>query len=140
MKNIFTISSLISISGALCSCSDPNTQMEFKASIQHLENGQLELVSEVTNYSTALKTLNNIDIDKELHQALDLKTSNVGSGDYIPIDNTISYTINRTLKPEETYKFVLTGSKINQFISGEIDFIVNNDLWHFRSVSVGCCR
>ena len=114
--------------------------MEFKASIQRLDNGQIELVSEVTNYSTVLKTLNNIDIDKKLHQALDLKTSNEESGDYIPIDNTISYTINKTLNPKETYKFVLTGKKINQFISGKIDFIVNNDFWHFRSVSVSCCR
>ena len=69
--------------------------MEFKASIQHLDNGQLELMSEVTNYSTILKILNSIDIDKKLHQALDLRTNNEESGDYIPIDNTISYTMNK---------------------------------------------
>ena len=140
MKNLFYISSLILISGILSSCSDPTTQMEFKASIQRLENGRLELVSEVSNYSNTSKTLNNIDIDNKLHEALELATRQLKEGEYIPIDNTISYTIKKNLEPKETYQFKLTGREINQFISGEVDFIVNNDIWNYRSVSVSCCR
>ena len=140
MKNLFSNSSLILISGMLCSCTDPTTQMEFKASIHRLGNGRLELVSEVSNYSNTSKTLNDIDIDNKLHKALELSGKQQEEGEYIPIDNTISYTINKTLEPKETYQFKLIGKQIDQFISGEVDFTINNDMWNFRSVSVSCCR
>ena len=114
--------------------------MEFKATIQRLDNGRLELLSEVSNYSSTTKTLTDIDIDHNLHKALDLTTRDRRKGDYIPIDNTISYSINKSLETNETYQFRLIGKEINEFISGDVDFIVNDDMWNYRSVSVGCCR
>ena len=140
MKNFFVLSSLIALSGMICSCGDPTTQMKFKATIQRLDNGRLELLSEVSNYSNTTKTLTDIDIDHNLHKALDLKTRDRRKGNYIPIDNTISYSINKSLETNETYQFRLIGKEINEFISGDVDFIVNDDMWNYRSVSVGCCR
>ena len=140
MKKFFTISSLVSNSGLLGACSDPTTQMEFQASIKRLGNGRLEFISELTDYSNTSKILNDIDIDYRLHEALELTTGDLREGEYIPVDNTISYVINKSLKPEEKYQFRLIGIKSSRFISGEVDFIINNDIWNFRSVSVSCCR
>ena len=140
MKKIFPTIALVSISGLLCACSDPTTQMEFQASIKRLGNGRLEFISEVTNYSNTSKMLNDIDIDYRLHEALELTTGDLREGEYIPIDNTISYVINKNLKPKEKYQFRLIGIESSRFISGEVDFIINNDIWNFRSVSVSCCR
>ena len=140
MKKIFTTIALVSISGLLCACSDPTTQMEFQASIKRLGNGRLEFISEVTNYSNTSKMLNDIDIDYRLHEALELTTGDLREGEYIPIDNTISYVINKNLKPKEKYQFRLIGIESSHFISGEVDFIINDDIWNFRSVSVSCCR
>ena len=139
MKIIFVASSLISISGLLCSCTDPTTQMEFRASIQRHGNGRVELVSVVSNYSNTPKMLNDIDIDSKLHKALGLTSRDQRNGDYIPLDNTVSYVINKKLNPKESYRFTLVGKESNQFISGDVDFIVDNDLWNFRSVAVSCC-
>ena len=140
MIKFFSISSLISIIGLISACSDPTTQMEFQASIKRLGNGRLEFISEVTNYSNTSKMLNDIDIDYRLHEALELTTGDLREGEYIPIDNTISYMINKNLKPKEKYQFRLFGKESNRFISGEVDFIINDDIWNFRSVSVSCCR
>lgn len=139
MKNVFVASSLISISGLICSCSDPTTQMEFRASIERQGNGRLELVSVVSNYSDTPKMLNDIDIDSKLHEALGLTSRDKRNGSYLPLDDTVSYVINKNLNPKETYRFTLIGKESDQFVSGDVDFIINNDNWNFRSVSVSCC-
>lgn len=127
-------------SSLLASCSDPTTEMEFRASIQRLNNGQVELISEVSNFSNQIKTINDIDIAQPLHQALQLTTPSGTTGSYTPIDNTISYTINKQLAPQESYRFRLIGRETENFISGDVDFIINNNFLHFRSIAVSCCR
>ena len=76
--------------------------MEFRASIQRQGNGQLELVSVVSNYSVTPKMLNEIDVDSKLHKAFGLTSRHKRNGDYIPLDGTVSYIINRNLNPKET--------------------------------------
>ena len=138
-KKTFLISSIVFIGSLLTACDDPTQEMEFKASIQRLGNGELALISEVSNFSKTPKTLNDIDIDDKLHKSLRLSTVEGTTGEYIPFDNTISYSINRQLDPGESFLFRLIGQETNQFVSGDVDFIVDSH-WDYRSVSVGCCR
>lgn len=89
------------IGSSLSACNDPTKQMDFKVSIQRLGNGQLVLVSEVTNFSKTPKKLNDIDIDNQLHNSLGLTTVDGRSGEYLPLDDTITYSINKQLDPQE---------------------------------------
>ena len=123
----------------LTACAD-TSQMRFNATIQDLGDGRVELIATVTNNSGETKTLSDIDIDNELHKQLSLQPLAKIDGDYIPIDNTISYTINQELRPTEAYTFRLQGRKSEQFITGDVDFIINNDMFGYRSFPVSCCQ
>ena len=139
-KKPFLISLIVFIGSLLAACGpNPTQEMEFKASIHRLGNGELELISEVSNFSKTPKMLNDIDIDDKLHKTLGLSTVDGATGEYIPFDNTISYSINKQLDPGESFFFRLIGQKTNKFTSGDVDFTVDNH-WDFRSVAVGCCR
>ena len=95
------------VTTALLSACTDTSQMGFNATIQDLKDGRIELITTVTNHSSETKTLSDIDIDSELHKKLSLQPLSGASGDYIPIDNTISYTINQKLRPSEAYTFRL---------------------------------
>jgi len=129
----------VAAAALLAACAD-TSQMGFNATIQNLGDGRVELIATVTNNSGETKTLSDIDIDNELHNKLNLQPLATIDGDYIPIDNTISYTINQELKPSEAYTFRLRGRKSEQFITGDVDFIINNDLFGYRSFPVSCCQ
>ena len=85
------------------------------ATIQDFGDGRVELIATVTNNSGATKTLSDIDIDNELHKKLNLQPLAKIDGDYIPIDNTVYYTINQELIPSEAFTFRLRGRKSEQF-------------------------
>ncbi len=124
---------------ALTACSDPTREMSFKASIEERGSGQLELITEVSNFSAEPKTLNDLDIDQRLHNALQLETADGVRGSFTPIDNTISYTINKVIAPQERFQFRLFGIQSEEFVSGDVDFIINNDYFNYRSIALSCC-
>ena len=119
-------------------CSDPNSQLKFEATINQQTEKHLILTTKVTNYSDSDKTLNEIDIDKSLHEKLNLSRIDGSKGEFIPLDNTYSYEINKKIPSGESYSTNFKGIISNGFVSGEVDFIINNSL-NFRSVSVDCC-
>ena len=94
----------------------------------------------ITNYSDSDKTLSEIDINKFLHETLNLSKSDGSIGDLIPIDNTYSYEINQRIPSGQSLTISFYGKPITGFISGEVDFIVNNDIFNYRSISVDCCK
>ena len=118
---------------------DPTTAMQFTATIRQLHQERLELITTVKNFSDTTKTLSDIDIDGQLHQDLGLSTATGTSGEWVPIDNTYSYTINKDLKPGESFIYSFFGTKPSRFITGDVDFVVNENLLNFRSVPVSCC-
>tara|TARA_Y100001978_G_C23274563_1_gene237447 strand:+ start:28 stop:441 length:414 start_codon:yes stop_codon:yes gene_type:complete len=128
------------ISTALTSCGDPNSQIKFEAAIDQQTDKKLILTTKVTNYSDSNKTLNEIDIDKALHEKLNLSKMDGSTGQFIPLDNTYSYEVNKIIPPGESLSTYFRGSTTNDYISGDIDFIINNTLFNFRSVSVDCCK
>ena len=135
------ISFMFILSTALItSCSDPNSQLKFEANINQDTDNQLILKTKVTNYSDSDKTLSEIDIDKSLHDKLNLTRVNGLEGEFIPFDNTYSYEINEKIPSGESVTTYFKGSKSNSYISGDVDFIINNSLFNFRSVSVDCCE
>ena len=113
--------------------------MQFTARIKPLNQERLELITTVKNFSDSTKTLSDIDIDDQLHKALGLSTATGTSGEWVPIDNTYSYTVNKDLKPGESFTYSFFGTKPSRFITGDIDFIVNGNLLSFRSIPVSCC-
>ena len=123
----------------LTACAD-TSQMGFNATIKDLGDGRVELIATVTNNSSEMKTLSDIDIDSDLHKKLNLQSMPGTRGEYLPFDNTVSYAINEQLSPSQVYTFRLQGSKSAQFITGDVDFIVNNDNFGFRSFPVSCCQ
>ena len=66
-----------------------------------------------------------------------LRSSNIVN--FIPFDNTYSYEINKKIPSGESYYTYFKGIISNGFVSGDVDFIINNS-FNFRSVSVGCCE
>ncbi len=133
------VTSLI-IGSTLVACTDPNKEMKFHANIIRTSNEKIILKTTITNYSDSDKTLNDIDIDKSLHETLNLSKSDGSIGESIPIDNTYSYEINQKIPPGESLTINFKGESITGFISGEVDFIVNNDNWNYRSLLVDCCK
>mgnify|MGYP001262470537 CR=1 FL=1 len=130
----------IVISTALTTgCSDPNSQLKFEATINQQTENQLMLKTKVTNYSDSDKTLNEIDIDKSLHEQLNLSRIDGSKGEFIPFDNTYSYKINKKIPSGESHYTYFKGIISDDFVSGDVDFIINNS-FNFRSVSVGCCE
>ena len=130
----------IVISTALTTgCSDPNSQLKFEATINQQTENQLMLKTKVTNYSDSDKTLNEIDIDKSLHEQLNLSRIDGSKGEFIPFDNTYSYEINKKIPSGESHYTYFKGIISDDFVSGDVDFIINNS-FNFRSVSVGCCE
>ena len=127
------------MSTALSSCGDPNSQLKFEATIDKQTEKQLILKTKVTNYSNSDKTLSEIDIDKSLHEKLNLSTMDGSKGEFIPFDNTYSYEINKKIPSGESFFNYFKGIPINDFISGDVDFIINNS-FNYRSVSVDCCE
>jgi len=123
----------------LTACTD-TSQMGFNATITDFKDGRVELIATVTNQSSEAKTLSDIDIDSKLHRELNLQPTSGPNGEYLPIDNTISYRINRQLNPGQSYNFRLQGSKSEKFITGDVDFIINNDNFGYRSFPVSCCQ
>jgi len=121
------------------SCSDPNSQLKFEATINQQTQKQLMLTTKVTNYSDSDKTLNEIDIDKSLHEELNLSRIDGSKGEFIPFDNTYSYEINKKIPSGESHYTYFKGIISDDFVSGDVDFIINNS-FNFRSVSVGCCE
>tara|TARA_Y100001968_G_scaffold324027_1_gene362643 strand:+ start:451 stop:873 length:423 start_codon:yes stop_codon:yes gene_type:complete len=137
LKQIVT--SLI-IGSTLVACADPNKEMKFDANIRRTSYENIILKTTITNYSDSDKTLNEIDIDKFLHETLKLSRSDGSIGELIPIDKTYSYEINQRVPSGQSLTISFYGKPITGFISGEVDFIVNNDIWNFRSISVDCCK
>ena len=133
------LSIVLIVSTALTSCSDPNSQLKFEATINQQGGKQLILNTKVTNYSDSDKTLNEIDIDKSLHEKLNLSRIDGSKGEFIPFDNTYSYEINKKIPTGESFSTNFKGSTSDGFISGDVDFIINNS-FYFRSVSVDCCE
>ena len=130
----------LALTALLSSCSeDPTNEMKFKADIADQGAGRVELIATITNFSAATQTLSEIDVDVALHKALQLTTINGLSPQFIPFDNTMSYTINRIMRPGETFSLHLYGNKIGYFMTGDVDFVVNNDNFNFRSIPVSCC-
>ena len=134
------ITSVFFIIPFLASCENPTKEMDFKIDLNSTGGEKIELVHTIANYSKSIKKISDIDVDKTLHDSLNLKTTQGTKGIPIPIDNTISYTINKKLKPNEKFKFVLVGNISEKFVSGQIDFIVNDNIWHMREISVSCCK
>tara|TARA_Y100001978_G_C23646739_1_gene411199 strand:- start:291 stop:704 length:414 start_codon:yes stop_codon:yes gene_type:complete len=125
---------------ALTSCADPNSELRFEANIDKQSETQVILTTKVTNYSDSDKILNEIDIDKSLHEKLKLSRMDGSKGEFIPIDNTYSYEVNRKIKPGESVSNYFKGTTSNDFISGDVDFIIDNSIFNFRSISVDCCK
>ena len=130
---------LIMSTALITGCSDPNYQLKFEANINQQTDNQLLLTTKVTNYSDSDKTLNEIDIDKSLHEKLNLSRIDGSKGEFIPFDNTYSYVINKKIPSGESFSTNFKGTYSNNFISGDVDFIINNS-FNFRSVSVSCCE
>ncbi len=128
------------LSTALSSCGDPNSQLKFEATIDQQTAKNLILTTKVTNYSNSDKTLNEIDIDKSLHEKLNLSRMDGSRGEFIPFDNTYSYEVNRKIPSGESFSTNFKGSTSKDFISGDVDFIIDNNLLNFRSISVDCCK
>ena len=128
------------IGSTLVACADPNKDMKFDANIRRTSYENIILQTTITNYSDSDKTLNDIDIDKLLHETLNLSKSDGSIGDLIPIDNTYSYEINQRIPSGQSLTISFYGNPITGFVSGEVDFIVNNDIWNYRSISVDCCK
>tara|TARA_Y100001968_G_scaffold322051_1_gene357476 strand:- start:150 stop:572 length:423 start_codon:yes stop_codon:yes gene_type:complete len=137
LKKITT--SLI-IGTTLVACADPNKEMKFDANIRRTSYENIILKTTITNYSESDKTLNDIDINKLLHETLNLSRSDGSIGELIPFDNTYSYQINQRIPSGKSLSIYFYGKPITGFISGEVDFIVNNDNWNYRSISVDCCE
>ena len=130
---------LIMSTALITGCSDPNSQLKFEANINQQTDNQLLLTTKVTNYSDSDKTLSEIDIDKSLHEKLNLSKINGFKGEFIPFDNTYSYEINKKIPSGESVTTYFKGTKSNDYISGDVDFIINNS-FNFRSISVDCCE
>ena len=128
------------MSTALTSCADPNSELRFEANIDKQSETQVILTTKVTNYSDSDKTLNEIDIDKSLHEKLNLSRMDGSKGEFIPIDNTYSYEVNRKITPGESVTNYFKGTTSDDFISGDVDFIIDNSIFNFRSISVDCCK
>lgn len=136
-----TITALTSLTGILSACgNDPTTEMRFKAEIKLLNDNNLELVTTVTNHSNSSKILSDIDIDDKLHRSLNLSTASGASGEWMPIDNTYSYTINKSIQPGDSFTYTFLGTKSNDFITGDVDFVVNESFLNFRSIPISCCQ
>ncbi len=133
------VTSLI-IGSTIVACADPNKEVKFDANVIQTTNEKIILKTTITNYSDSDKTLSEIDIDKSLHQTLNLSRMDGSIGEPIPLDNTYSYEINQIIPSGESLTINFKGQSTTQFISGEIDFIVNNDNWNFRSILVDCCK
>jgi len=128
------------IGSTLVACADPNKEMKFDANIIRTNYENIILKTIITNYSDSDKTLSEIDINKFLHETLNLSKSDGSIGDLIPIDNTYSYEINQRIPSGQSLTISFYGKPITGFISGEVDFIVNNDIFNYRSISVDCCK
>ena len=140
MNLIKQILTSLLIGSTLFACADPNKEMKFDANIRRTSSENIILKTKITNYSDSDKTLNEIDINKFLHETLNLSRSDGSIGEFIPIDNTYSYEINQRIPSGQSLKIYFYGKPITGFISGEVDFIVNNDIWNYRSISVDCCE
>ena len=140
MNLLKQIATSLIIGSTLVACADPNKEMKFDANIRRTSAENIILKTKVTNYSDSDKTLNEIDINKFLHETLNLSRSDGSIGERIPIDNTYSYEINQTIPSGQSLTIYFYGKPITGFISGEVDFIVNNDIWNYRSISVDCCE
>tara|TARA_B100000212_G_C27357317_1_gene526469 strand:- start:1139 stop:1552 length:414 start_codon:yes stop_codon:yes gene_type:complete len=130
---------LITSTALISGCSDPNSELLFEATINQQTDNQIVLTTKVTNYSDSDKTLNEIDIDKSVHEKLNLSRIDGSRGEFIPFDNTYSYEINQKIPSGESVTTYFKGTKINDYISGDVDFIINNS-FNFRSVPVDCCQ
>ena len=98
MNLLKQIATSLIIGSTLVACADPNKEMKFDANIRRTSSENIILKTKITNYSDSDKTLNEIDINKFLHETLNLSRSDGSIGESIPIDNTYSYEINQTIK------------------------------------------
>ena len=141
LHRTYTAIALVMLTSTISACgNDPTTEMEFGAEVILLNQGNLELVTKVTNHSRSPKSLSYIDIDDKLHNTLKLSTEAGTSGEWTPLDNTYSYTINKTLSPGESFTYTFLGKKANRFITGDVDFVINESFLNFRSIPISCCK
>ena len=93
-------------------CSDPYSQLKFEAAIYQQTEKQVILTTTVTNYSDSDKTFNEIDIDKSLHEKLNLSSIDGSKGEFIPFDNTYSYEINKKIPSGESFSTYFKGCSL----------------------------
>ena len=129
---IFVIgSTLVSCSGELLK------KIGVKANISRSSGEEIVLKTIVTNYSEKDTKLRQIDISYRFHKDLNLKRSDLSEGDCS--FGVCSYYIERTISPGESLTINFNGNYIPSFISGEVDFVIDN-LLNFKTVPVDCCK
>tara|TARA_B100000287_G_C20501552_1_gene729326 strand:- start:154 stop:573 length:420 start_codon:yes stop_codon:yes gene_type:complete len=139
MISFFKKFSVIFVIGStLVSCSGESLKkIGVKANISRSSGEEIVLKTIVTNYSEKDTKLRQIDISYPLHKELNLKRSDLSEGDCF--FGVCSYYIERKISPGESLTINFNGNYIPSFISGEVDFVIDN-LLNFKTVSVDCCK
>ena len=135
-KNLYKIC----LAFILCGCSNPTEKMSFKSDIKLYDDRRVVLSTTTRNFSDQEKTLDEITISKEIHELLKLSKDNYSDGEYDSLNREYIYYIKRKLSPGESVQVNFYGTKVNDFVSGEVDFIVNNDYFNFRTNQIDCCE
>tara|TARA_Y100000589_G_scaffold38982_1_gene32700 strand:+ start:1084 stop:1503 length:420 start_codon:yes stop_codon:yes gene_type:complete len=131
-------SAIFVISSLLVSCKGSSIRnIGVEANISRTSGEKIILKTIVTNYSENDTKLRQIDISTPLNKALNLKRSDLSEGDCS--FGMCSYYIERRISPGESITIDFNGNYIPGFISGDVDFVIDN-LLNFKTVSVDCCK
>ena len=131
-------SAIFFIGSVLVSCGGTSLKkISVKANISRTSGEEIVLKTIVTNYSENYAKLKQIDISIPLNKALNLKRSDFSEGDCS--FGVCSYYIERKISPGESITINFNGNYIPGFISGDVDFVIDN-LLNFKTVSVDCCK
>ena len=131
-------SAIFFIGSVLVSCSGGSLRnIGVTANIIRTSGEEIVLKTIVTNNSEKDKKLRQIDISTRLNKALNLKRTDLSEGDCS--FGVCSYYIERTISPGESIIVNFNGNYIPSFISGEVDFVIDN-LLNFKTVPVDCCK
>ena len=131
-------SAIFFIGSVLVSCGGGSLrEIGVKANISRISGEEIVLKTRVTNYSEDYAKLKQIDISTRLNEALNLKRRDLSEGDCS--FGVCSYYIERKISPGESITINFNGNYIPGFISGDVDFVIDN-LLNFKTVSVGCCK
>ena len=139
MRSFFNkFSAIFFIGSVLVSCGGGSLRnIGVKANIIRTSGEEIVLKTIFINNSEKDTKLRQIDISTRLNKALNLKRSDLSEGDCS--FGVCSYYIERKISPGESITINFNGKYIPSFISGEVDFVIDN-LLNFKTVPVDCCK